>query len=234
MKPLGIVAALGAEARTLGPAPRRRGAPAMLADGSLVAISGIGFDAAARAARMLADAGAGALLSWGVAGGLDPDLGPGSIVIPDEVISGDGARYPTARAWCERQRAAFATRRRVSGGALLSLKQAIDTVEGKMRAHRTTGAVAVDMESLAVAAVARDRQMPFLAVRAIVDAAGDTLPRAVVEASRGGTLRLLTLAAGIARAPAELGSLIGLARRYRAARASLAAIALAGLSAPLA
>ena len=230
MRPLGIVAALSAEARTLGRAARR-GAHATLADGSLIAVSGIGFDAATRASHGLADAGAGALVSWGVAGGLDPLLEPGAVLLPTEVISADGSRYPVAPVWRERQLAAIAASCRVAAGPLLCVGRPIDSIEDKMRARRATGAVAVDMESLAVAAVARDRRLPFLAVRAIVDAAGDTLPRAVVAASRGGRLRLATLAAGIVRSPAELVSLIGLARRYRAARASLTAVARAGLAA---
>ena len=46
------------------------------ADGTLVAIAGMGGTAAAAAACKLVEAGAAALVSWGMAGGLDPALWP--------------------------------------------------------------------------------------------------------------------------------------------------------------
>ncbi|MGH8201914.1 MAG: purine and other phosphorylase-like protein, family 1, partial [Steroidobacteraceae bacterium] len=82
MKPIGIVSALAAEARTLGPtahgAELRR-----LTDGALLAVSGIGENAAAAAARRLVLAGAGALASFGMAGGLDPALICGAVLLPE-------------------------------------------------------------------------------------------------------------------------------------------------------
>ncbi|MFZ1904034.1 MAG: hypothetical protein WAU56_01440, partial [Steroidobacteraceae bacterium] len=65
------MAALAAEARLLGPA-RPHGAVRALADGTLVVVSGMGPSAAADGARRLIGAGATALVSFGVAGGLDP------------------------------------------------------------------------------------------------------------------------------------------------------------------
>ncbi len=88
------------------------------------------------------------------------------------------------------------------------------------------------MESLAVGQVATLHRLPFLAVRAIVDTAGDSLPRAIVAASLGGSLRRWRLILGLAAAPAEVAQLVALARRYRAARRSLTAIARTGLLAP--
>ena len=51
--------------------------------------------------------------------------------------------------------------------------------EEKLALGEKYAAAAVDMETLAVAGVCRRRQTPFLAVRAISDAAGDVLPRDV-------------------------------------------------------
>ena len=221
MKTVGIVAALGAEARTLGHA-----------HGAEVRVSGIGPQAASRAARSLADGGATALVSWGVAGGLDPALRPGSILLPTAVIADDGARYPTATVWRERQFALLAPPLEVACGELLSRASALGDAAAKALAFRTTGAVAVDMESIAIASVAAERGLPLLVLRVIVDAAADELPRAVIAASVGGELRLGRLAAGLLRSPSELASLWRLARRFRTARGSLGRIARAGLAAP--
>jgi len=230
---LGVVAALAAEARALGPAVKRIGDVACLGDGTLFAVSGMGCDAAAQAAARLVEAGATELMSFGLAGGLDPDLAAGSVVVPTEVISRHGDRCPTSEPWRERLTAAIARQGPVAGGKLLTSAGAIDLVEDKAAAFRETGAVAVDMESVAVARIAAAHGLPFVAVRVIVDTACDALPRTVVEASRGGQVRIWRLLGGLALAPGELAALMRLAGRYRTANRSLAAAARAVLPARL-
>jgi adenosylhomocysteine nucleosidase len=226
---VGVVAALASEARTLGPSMPRGGDPplselAVLGAGSLLALSGIGRAAAAAAAQALVDAGVSALMTFGMAGGLDPALKPGSVVIPREVISPDGTRYAACRAWREQVAAAVSALRAVSEGNLLTSTQAIETPADKASAFHTTGAAAVDMESAAVAEIAAKHNLPFIAVRVIVDTAADMLPRAVVAASRAGKVQLARLIGGLILAPREIASMIRLAQRYRIAMHSLRAI----------
>jgi adenosylhomocysteine nucleosidase len=232
---MGVVAALDAEARTLGPAARRADGLALLRDGTLLAVSGIGGSLAAAAAGSLADAGAQCLMSFGLAGGLDPALIAGAIVLPSEVVSRDGLRFATAADWREQLKSAIgrrsiAQRQPVISGTLLSSAAAIDSVADKAAAFRETGAVAVDMESLAIARVAAARGLPFIAVRVIVDTAADALPRAVVAASGGGPVNIGRLIAVLAIAPGEIVALLRLARRYRAATRALAAVAAAAVA----
>jgi adenosylhomocysteine nucleosidase len=224
-----VVAALASEARALGPSMPRGGTIplselAALGEGSLLAVSGIGRAAADAAARALVDAGVPALMTFGLAGGLDPALKCGSVVIPHEVISLDGVRYAANQAWRERVAAAVSSLRAVSEGALLTSAHAINTAADKAAAFQSTGAAAVDMESVAVAAVAADRQLPFIAVRVIVDTAADRLPRAVVAASRAGRVQFGRLISGLVVAPGEIAALMRLAQRYRIAMRSLRAI----------
>jgi adenosylhomocysteine nucleosidase len=226
---VGVVAALASEARALGPSMPRGGTIplselAALGAGSLLAVSGIGRAAADAAARTLIDAGVSALLTFGLAGGLDPALKAGSVVIANEVISADGIRYPANQAWRERVAAAIGSLRAVSEGAVLTSPHAIETAADKAAAFRATGAAAVDMESAAVAAVAADHKLPFIAVRVIVDTASDRLPRAVVAASRAGRLQFGRLIAGLAVAPGDIAALMRLAQRHRIAMRSLRAI----------
>jgi adenosylhomocysteine nucleosidase len=226
---VGVVAALEAEARALGPSMQRRGEPRLsellaFDDGALLAVSGIGREAAEAAARALIDAGVAALMTFGMAGGLDPALQAGSVVLPCELISADGTRFAASRSWRERVAAAVSPLRAVSAGNLLTSTRAIDTPSGKSTAFRETGAAAVDMESAAVAAIASHHNLPFIAVRVIVDTAADTLPRAVVNASRLGKVQIGRLIAGLIVAPGEIAALIRLARRYRLAMRSLRAI----------
>jgi adenosylhomocysteine nucleosidase len=221
---LGVVAALEAEARTLGVAVRRHDGLASLGGGALLAVSGMGATQAAPAARRLVEAGASALMSFGLAGGLDPKLDPGTVVLPSEVISPTGARFPTSSEWRRQLSVAVAEMTPVASGTLLTSLRPIDTAELKAAAFRETGAVAVDMESANVAEVAAAHNLPFMAVRVIVDGAADVLPQAVLAASRGGQLSVLRLVCGLAVAPRDIVGVIRLARRYRAATRSLSAV----------
>lgn len=197
---------------------------AVLGEGSLLALSGIGRAAAAAGAQALVDAGVSALMTFGLAGGLDPALKPGSVVIPCELISTDGARYATCRAWREQVAAAVSTLCVVTEGNLLTSSHAIETPAEKAAAFRSTGAAAVDMESTAVAEMAAKHKLPFIAVRVIVDTAADRLPRAVVAASLAGRVQLARLIGGLILAPREIASLMRLAQRHRIAMRSLRAI----------
>ncbi len=237
MKTLGVVAALSAEARALGRSRRAGATPAnhlaLLADGSLLAVSGMGGPAAARAAHVLIDAGVAALMTFGMAGGLDPTLAAGSVLLPSEVMARDGTRFATARAWRERLSANLSARCGVLGGILLTSERSIDSSEAKAAAFRDTSAAAVDMESAFVARIAADHQLPFICVRVIVDTAADALPRAVVAASRAGGVEIWRLLGGLISAPGDVAGLMRLARRYRSAMRALRLVARAGSFAPL-
>ncbi|HEY2418210.1 MAG TPA: hypothetical protein VGH84_09840 [Steroidobacteraceae bacterium] len=232
---VGIVCALAAEARHLGRATPRHEIVASLADGTLLAVSGMGAAAAALGAQALIQAGAGALASFGLAGGMDPSLSAGSIFLPSEVVARDGAGIATDRRWRERLGDTLAVRQPLLHGKLLSSASAIGSAAQKAALFLETGALAVDMESLAVAQAAQARQLPFIAVRVIVDRASDDLPRAVAAAADGsGQLQLGRLLAALVRTPSDLAPLVRLAWRYRAARRSLAAAAPAVSLAPYA
>jgi len=196
--------------------PEPSGNLSQLVDGTLLAVSGIGRPAARAAAQALVEARVAALLSFGLAGALDPELAAGNIILPGELISDDGSRFVTCKAWRERVSASLGGAC-VSVGTLLTSARPIATPLDKAAAFRDTGAGAVDMESAAVAEVAAAHELPFIAVRVIVDTAADALPPSVLAASRDGRVRVGRLIAGLAAAPGEIAALIRLARRYRTA-----------------
>ena len=233
LKLVGIVCALAAEARHLGPQARRDGQVASLSDGTLIAVTGMGAAAAAAGADALARAGATAVASWGMAGGLDPELAPGTVFIPDAVVAPDGTRVSVTSEWREQVVAAIMGTDKVARGVLLTSQTAIATPADKERLFSSTGARAVDMESLAVAQVADTLQLPFIALRVIVDGAQDVLPRAVTAAAdRAGHLHMWRLLGELALAPGDLPPLIRLAWCYRSANRSLASVARARWHAP--
>jgi len=231
LKPIGIVSALAAEARTLGPAARQGAELRRLADGALLAVSGMGESAAAAAARRLVLAGATALASLGMAGGLDPALICGAVLLPEEIVAHNGVVSATATEWRQRLRAALPASCIACGGKLLTSARPVASPEAKAAAWRDSRAAAVDMESAAIAQVARQAGLPFIALRVIVDTASDRLPAAVIAASGGGELRLGRLLAALLRAPGDIGGLIRLSARYRIAMRVLATVLAPGSAA---
>ena len=185
------------------------------------------------AARRLAEAGAGALMSWGMAGGLDATLAAGTICLPSEVVSPEGAVFLTTPQWRTQLRSAIAASQPVCDGKLLTCREPLASPTDKANMRRRTAAAAVDMESSAVAEVAAGHRLPFIAVRAIVDTAGDLVPVALLAAVAGqGDVSIGRLLAVLARTPTELPALVRLMLRYRAASRGLAGVARSRALAP--
>jgi len=119
------------------------------------------------------DDGAFLLLATGFCGGADPALRVGDLVLADAVCH-HGREIPIDPALVDR------ARRRLAGGpgALqVGRVASADRVLGPddKRALAADGFAAVDMESGPLARWAAERRIPFLALRAVVDAADDDL-----------------------------------------------------------
>ena len=220
MTRLGVVTGLAAEARCL----RRGGA----GDAPLFACSGGVASKAAGGARWLIDQGAEALLSFGIAGGLDPTLAPGSVVIAEAVIDGGGARHETHPAWRDAMRVLLARLSPIAAPVVGGDRPAV-SAGAKQALYAAHGAAAADMESHAVALAALDAGLPFGVVRAIADPAGRALPRTALAGLGGdGEVRVGAVLAGLASRPWELPGLVMVALDTRRAFAALRRCAAAG------
>ena len=223
------MSAFTAESRLLGAPIRRDQGLASLADGTLLAVSGMGAAAAEQGALTLAAAGARALMSWGLAGGLDPALAAGTVLLPNEVISAEGGVLPTARDWRERLSVAVAASCTVCAGRLLTCREPLASPADKEIAFRQSAAAAVDLESFAVARVAARHGLPFLAVRAIADTALDGLPRSLFAVAAGAAdVGMARVLGALVRAPSDLPGFIRLTRRYAVASEALRIVARSG------
>ena len=223
---IGIVAALPLEARCLLGRKVKPGERISLNDAGWIQVSGIGREKALHAAHSLLDAGATALLSWGVTGGLDPKLVPGTLVLPRQIHAADQNRFPVDEAWRSRIHTCVARHVMVSDGALIEGLSVIAGPAQKRALAQASGAVAVDMESAAIVQVAKQAGVPFVAVRAVVDTADMTLPRSAIRASdEYGRLHITKLLFSLLAHPADLSALIGLGKSFRAAQATLQTIA---------
>jgi len=111
----------------------------------------------------------------GVAGGLTYDLQPGALLVAREVLAGSSPAPPPDLRWLER----IPNDPAVYRGTIVSRSSMLCTRESKERARarlRPGGSAAVDLETATVAEVAASRGVPYIAVRAISDTAGESLP----------------------------------------------------------
>jgi adenosylhomocysteine nucleosidase len=220
----GVVVALVSEARMLTSRNARPGGMTPLDEGAALWLSGMGPAAARYAARGLADAGASALAVFGVAGALDGRLRNGSLFCPEQVVDEDGRSYLADARWHEhlQQRLAGSQLPVQADGSLLSVQNPLLTTADKLAAHKQHAALAVDMESGAVAEVARERGLPFVVLRAIVDEVDDTIPAALNNSvDAWGRPRPLGLITALCRHPSVLSDLPRLYSRMQHATQAL-------------
>ena len=224
---LGVVCALRSEARHLGRSVLSHAGLGSLTDGTLIAVTGMGLEAAAAGSGRLIAAGAGALISFGMAGGIDPQLPAGCLFLPPELSSPEGALLACDPRWHEQLRRALSGA--VTEGLLATVRAPLATAAAKAAVRQATGARAVDMESSAVAQLAQRHALPFVAVRVIIDDAHAELPDAIAAATAAdGQVAAWRVGAHLLRHPGELAAVLRLARAYSAANATLAAVASSG------
>jgi hopanoid-associated phosphorylase len=168
--------------------------------------------------------GCSGIISFGTAGGLAPDLQPGSLIVAD-AVDGPFGRLQTDRPWSDRLAAALATgplSARLRRGLMAAVTAPLVTEGDKDVLHRSNGALAVDMESHIAGAKAAAHGVPFAVCRAIVDPAWRTLPSAATAGLRDdGSTALGPILRELIRQPSQLGALLQLAVDARAARLSL-------------
>lgn len=158
------------------------------------------------------------VLSFGLAGGLDPALRPGTVVIGEAVQGPDGG-FTADAAWTAALLQALPAARR---GVLAGTDVPVATVEAKRELHRRHGALAVDMESHRVAALARAHGLPFALCRIVVDPAQRPVPPAALAAlDPSGAVHPWGLLRALAADPLQLGALARLAIDAFAARKAL-------------
>jgi len=178
--------------------------------------------------RALAE-GATGLISFGIAGGLDPLLASGAILVPEAVRIDSGEEFPVDPEW--RRRLLSGIPHAVSG-IVLGAGAIVAGVNEKKSLYDRTNAVAVDLESGAVASAASRAGVPFVVVRAIADSAHRDLPHvALVGLDSEGRAAVGTVCGLLARKPRQIPALVRLTLETRRALSAIAAIAgLVGVS----
>jgi adenosylhomocysteine nucleosidase len=211
---LGILAGLQSEARCLS------------GSGHTIALSGARLDGARRAAQRLITGGATHLLSFGLAGGLDPALAPGTLLLPMRLSMPDGSSVQVDAAWHARALALLAPLGPVTT-AMAGTDAAIATAAAKASLFAHTGASAVDMESHVLAQAAP--HLPLLILRVVADSAADALPPAALVGVRpDGSTDLRAVLGSVLRQPGQIPALMRRGKAAAKAEATLRAAARLG------
>ena len=187
----------GHASRLLVVAPTRRelgGLRAGAQEGLAVAPTGLGETAGSALASLLAAHHPGLVLSLGFAGGLSPGLETGALVVCDKFLTWRGAE-PNGPALLEADRRVADVAAGVLAQAgiaashrtLLTAPSPLLSPAAKRRAGQETSVAVVDMEGYWLAQTARQRQIPFLALRVVLDPVEQALPRfvATIVADQG-------------------------------------------------
>jgi len=149
--------------------------------------------------------GAHGIISIGIAGGLAPGLRVGDWVVADAVLA-DGEPLPTDASWTERLLSRLPE---AIKGLLLGVDAVVADAGQKADLHRTTGALAVDMESHIVARVARRHRLPFAATRVVCDPVHRALPPAArIGMKPDGQMDLPAVLRSLLAEPSQLPALV--------------------------
>jgi adenosylhomocysteine nucleosidase len=180
--------------------------------------SGIGFAKARRATQALLDAHTPPwVLAAGYSGALRPEMKVGDIVVADSIVDRHGQelsvdlRMPTEGV------------KGLHRGRFVTSDEMIRTVREKQELAERHAAIAVDMESLAVAQICRDRAVPFMAVRVISDdLSGDLPPEVLSVFGPTGTVRVGAIVGSLWKRPSSVKDLWRLREQANVAAERLA------------
>jgi adenosylhomocysteine nucleosidase len=162
------------------------------------------------------------VISFGVAGGLDPDLKSGAVVVATEVVAGN-SRWSASEVLSDELIAgAGVGRQKVFRGGLVGVEKVVTGQAGKAALRSEFGAAAVDMESHIAAEFAAMAGLPFAALRVVSDPAHRALPEIATTAIKpNGDVDLRKVLRGIARNPLVIRALVSTGRDFNRALRSL-------------
>lgn len=167
------------------------------------------------------------IILLGFAGGVDPTLVPGTLAISPRYhqAAGGNPQVPNPQMWRQALDAATDAGMLFDKSDSLTVERPVATAADKDRLFRGYQVGTVNMEDYSVAAAARDAGVPFLAVRAVLDPAGQGLPPYVLAMS-GSPVKAIV---GTAVRPWRVATMLQLGRQMRLAQFALTRFALAYL-----
>ena len=143
-------------------------------------VTGAGEAAAEALAAMLREERPDAVLVAGLCGGLDPSLRAGTLILAREAIDEDGdGLQPPAATLAGARRALRSAGPRFVCSRLVTVRAPVSTRAARRDLWNAHGAAGADMETVALARVAAEHGVGWMALRAVIDPADMALPRAL-------------------------------------------------------
>jgi adenosylhomocysteine nucleosidase len=169
------------------------------------------------------------ILLIGVAGGLDPALTVGQVIVAERVLDGEHASPPPDPAWLA---AAMATG--LCPATVVTVQRiVVDPAEKALLGQRLLDpagerrAAVVDLESAVLAHTAAAAGVPYLVLRAVSDGAEEALPPCLRRCQRpDGSIHQGKVALAALLSPTTIPQLLRLARRVNRCAEALADLAL--------
>lgn len=219
---IGIVTPLPGELRTISDVRIAAGTWAKVDEHTLVALSGAGSDNARLSGELLLSKGATALISWGCAAATDENLRPGDLLLPDGFVAEDGSQHPADVEWQQAVYQNTTNHCQIQTGKMLGVDRLVTSPLEKKALARKHHVIALDMESAALAKLAQQRHVPFIAVRAIVDPADMELPNSICNAmGQWAQVNYFKLLMSLLAHPGDMPGLIKLGRNFQSAQNTL-------------
>jgi adenosylhomocysteine nucleosidase len=173
-------------------------------DGAVVACAGARPQKARWLARELIKKGATRLMSFGIAGGLEPGLPIGSLVVGSQVSSVDST-WACDDAWINKLSHSLPEGH---CGGVWGSEFLVPTATDKAALYHKSRCLIVDMESQAAAQVAAEANVPLAVVRAVCDTSDMDVPPVVMASIKeDGSINYTRAIGHILRHPSEVPDL---------------------------
>lgn len=180
----------------------------------VVLITGVGFDPAQSAVNwLLSQTTPRLVVVAGFAGALDLDLQPGEIVVASEVVEPDEQHWRTSIP---------AELGDQTCGRLVTSRKLVASRFDKLKLHESTHAIAVDMESAAIAEACQVAHVPCAVVRVISDIADQALSEHLARLMFGGRVSPFKVFAATITKPSLVPQFWRLGRETKVASQNLA------------
>ena len=222
MKKLGIIAALPAEAKCFHTTKINLKSPFEIERSIFLCISGIGYKSSLNAAKELIKLNVDAIISWGIAGATCDLVNTGDIILAKSIKNHKNI-YSTSVKWRKKIIEHFKdSSLNILNEDVVSVEEVCNTPIKKIELFKKTKAVAIDMESAAIAEVAMSNNLDFITVRAIADNSALYIPDVVVKnIDNYGHIKIIKLITSCMFYPSQINQIFLLAKSYKKALKSL-------------